>query len=195
GSNGTGLGLASVQGFIAQSGGEFSITSRRGEGTIVELHLPAATEGENPVVAREPPFDGRSGRLLFVDDAPDVLVTVSSFLRSAGFDVVPAWGPDVALRALREDGPFDCLVTDFSMPHMNGLELITQARQISPGLPALLITAWMEELQATGTGTMRVLRKPFRRDALVLELQRMIAAPQTKAAQSLLVEGVTIREQ
>jgi CheY-like chemotaxis protein len=193
GANGTGLGLSSVQGFIAQSGGEFHIASEPGRGTVVQLSLPSVTEDEAVSMTGEKPT-GCAGRLLFVDNAPDVLVTVGSFLRGAGFDVVPAWGADVALRALREEGPFDCLVTDLAIPGMNGIELITLAREICPTLPALVITARVQELQAVRTGPLWILQKPFRRDALVRELQRIIASRQPEAAQLPLLEGARIRE-
>jgi CheY-like chemotaxis protein len=145
-------------------------------------------------VVNEQQLAGCIGRLLFVDDAPDVLVTVGSFLRGAGFDVVPAWGAEVALRALREDGKFDCLITDFSMPDMNGVELIIQARAICPDLPALVITAWMQELQLAQVGPLWILQKPFRRDALLRELQRIIAIRRPETARSPLLEGISVRE-
>jgi PAS domain S-box-containing protein len=187
--NGTGLGLSSVQGFVAQSGGEFHISSEPGQGTIAELILPGVTAGEDVIAIPEARTDC-VGRLLFVDDAPDVLVTVGSFLRGAGFDVVPAWGADVALRALQEEGPFDCLITDFAMPGMNGVELTTEARRLYPDLPALIITAWMEELHMAEVGPIWILQKPFRRDALVQELKRIIAPRQVQRAESPLVEGI-----
>ncbi|MEA2738410.1 MAG: hypothetical protein QOH05_1717, partial [Acetobacteraceae bacterium] len=124
------------------------------------------------------------------DDAPDVLVTVGSFLRGAGFEVVPAWGAELALRTLREDGPFDCLITDFVMPDMNGIELITRARLICPDLPALVITAWMQELRLAEVGPLWILQKPFRRDTLVRELQRIIATRQPALVQSRIMEGI-----
>jgi PAS domain S-box-containing protein len=193
GVNGTGLGLSSVQGFVAQSGGEFHIASEPGRGTVAQLSLPGVMEGEAGVVSEEQRA-ACVGRLLFVDDAPDVLVTVGSFLRGAGFDVVPAWGAEVALRTLREEGPFDCLITDFSMPDMNGIELIRQARVICPDLPALVITAWMQELQRAQIGRLWILQKPFRRDALVRELQRIIATRRPATARSPLLEGISVRE-
>jgi PAS domain S-box-containing protein len=189
GVNGTGLGLSSVQGFIAQSGGEFCIRSALGQGSVVELSLPVAVERDMPPL-RDEPQAGARGRLLFVDDAPDVLVTVGSFLRGAGFEVVPAWGAELALRTLREDGPFDCLITDFVMPDMNGIELITRARLICPDLPALVITAWMQELRLAEVGPLWILQKPFRRDTLVRELQRIIATRQPALVQSRIMEGI-----
>ena len=187
GSNGTGLGLSSVQGFIAQSGGEFCIRSQLGQGTVVELGLPCVAGDEPPAAAGEPQT-ASIGRLLLVDDAPDVLVTVGSFLRAAGFDVLPAWGPEVALKALQQDGPFDCLVTGLAMPDINGIELVTLARTIHPGLPAVVITAWMDELDVAGTGPMWVLQKPFRRDALIRELQQIIRTSESDASQLSFVE-------
>jgi len=189
GNNGTGLGLPSVQGFIAQSGGEFRISSQPNQGTIVELVLPGVIARERPAPAIE---QGETAhrRLLFVDDAPDVLVTIGSFLKGAGFDVVPALGPALALRALRDEAPFDCLVTDFVMPAMSGTELIAQARIICPDLPALVITSWVDAVHVSEHRRTGILLKPFRRDALVEALRRLIAEQQSDAGQLSLTEGI-----
>ena len=186
--DGTGLGLSSVQGFVVQSGGEFHISSEPGHGTVVELILPGAVGSEERITIAET-RTRFAGRLLFVDDAPDVLVTVGSFLRGAGFEVVPAWGAEVALRALREEGPFDCLITDFAMPGMNGVELTAEARRIDPDLPVLIITAWMDELNVARIGPMWILQKPFRRDALIKELTRIINPRHAQLPHSPLLEG------
>jgi CheY-like chemotaxis protein len=180
GLDGTGLGLPSVQGFATQSGGELRLISAPNQGTIVELLLPGAADDSPHPVRRERSV-ANVGCILLVDDVADVLIGVAAFLRTSGFTVVPASGPEVALRALREQGPFDRLVTDYAMPGMNGGELVTAARAICPDLPALLITGWtdMHALEQR-PHAVALIHKPVKREVLVEHVRQSIAARTTE---------------
>jgi PAS domain S-box-containing protein len=183
GAKGTGLGLSMVQGFAEQSGGTLRIASAPGRGTTVELRLPAsiAAQPDDPSAPPEPPLTA-SGRVLLVDDSPDVLVTVGAFLEKAGFDVVRAENGDAALAHLAASGRFDALVSDYAMPGLNGADLILQARQIQPGLHALIITGFAALSPAgLGDGTV-VLHKPFHRRALIEALLQAMGRDPAAAA-------------
>lgn len=180
GVNGSGLGLSMVQGFARQSGGELRISSTLGQGTSVEIWLPcAATEAPAPAPASVARLQG-SGRILLVDDAPDVLLTTGAFLQGAGFDVVRAASGDHALVVLAAGERFDALVTDYAMPALNGADLILKALRLQPSLPALIITGFAE---ITGIenlpGQIQVLRKPFRREELVRRVKRLLETHKT----------------
>ena len=174
GLNGTGLGLASVLGFVTQSGGTLDIQSVLGKGTMIRLALPRATEAAEDEPEHEP-ATAKGGRLLVVDDTPEVLFAVTATLESGGFEVIHVPSPALALRAVVEDGPFDCLITDYAMPLMNGGELVRQAQLLCPGLPALIITGWADvETLERLDGAAEILRKPFKRDALLLLVSKLI---------------------
>jgi CheY-like chemotaxis protein len=106
--------------------------------------------------------------ILVVDDASDVLVSVTAFLVSAGFTVTTAADGDAALRLIAGDPRISILVTDFVMPGLSGVDLIAQAAQIRPNLKALLITGYPN---ADGLADLppltSVLTKPFRRATLI----------------------------
>ena len=70
-------------------------------------------------------------RILFVDDEPNVLQSIKRQLRKR-FDLVTAEGGQEALRVLQEEGPFAVIVSDMRMPGMNGVELLTQAKNLYP---------------------------------------------------------------
>ena len=175
GLDGTGLGLSMVQGFAEQSGGEFRMASAPGEGTTVELRLPAASPDYH---AEQPePFEARpaSGRILLVDDVADILATTGAFLERAGFVVVCAEDGYKARAMLAEGERFDALVSDYAMPGLNGADLIVEAQLLQPGLKALLITGY-GRVGYAGTlpkGT-PVLRKPFQRGDLVAALHHVM---------------------
>jgi signal transduction histidine kinase/ActR/RegA family two-component response regulator len=166
--HGTGLGLAMVQGFCEQSGGMLDIRSLPGQGTRVSVWLPRAAEPSPDLSALASPClaMGRSCNIMLVDDEPEVLALLAEGLRERGHVVVEAGGGLQALGTLAADTAIELLVTDLSMPGIDGFTLITEARRLRPGLPAMVLTGFAaeaEELlkQATKSGPIAVLRKPL----------------------------------
>ncbi|MBV8613043.1 MAG: CHASE3 domain-containing protein [Acetobacteraceae bacterium] len=188
GLEGTGLGLSMVQGFAEQSRGRLHIASTPGEGTTVELRLPPAAADarpEAPQPGQEAPRAG--GRVLLVDDDPDVLVTTEAFLDRAGFQVVRASSGDEALALLARDGErFDALVSDYAMPGLNGAALAVDSQAVQPGLPVLVITGFadVKEAVALPEGTV-VLHKPFPREHLITALRGVLRRDTEVAERSL----------
>jgi len=166
--HGTGLGLPMVQGFCEQSGGMLDIRSLPGQGTQVRLWLPQA-----PALSQAQPFPAaaslateRGCNIMLVDDEPEVLAILAEGLRERGHKVVEAAGGLQALGILAADPAIELLVTDLSMPGIDGLTLIREARRLRPGLPAMLVTGFVAEAedmlkQAARSGPIMVLRKPL----------------------------------
>src|SRR5262249_7403110 len=141
--SGSGLGLSMVQGFALQSGGAVQIRSKPGRGTTVELWLPRA--GEPPATAvtserSEVDLPPSAGHILLCDDDDDVRRFLCELLESDGYTIHEASSPEGALRTLNSSVAVDLLVVDYAMPGINGMEIIWRARQLRPGLKALLIT-------------------------------------------------------
>lgn len=170
GLDGTGLGLSMVQGFSRQSGGDARIFSTVGQGTRVEIWLPAASIARAP----QPPPASR-GHVLLVDDMADTLITTSAFLERDGFTVQRATGAGEALSLIASGAGFDIIITDYMMPGLTGVDLIDQVRAQRPRLPALIITGFAEILgyvpESHGT---KVLRKPFKREALARQIDALL---------------------
>jgi PAS domain S-box-containing protein len=170
---GAGLGLTIAQEFARQSGGDLRIASVPGRGTQAELALPlpSSTTHADPEVRRVPAME----RLLLVDDVADVLVISAAFLRGAGFDVAFASSGDEALARISAGERFDALVADYALPGLNGIELILQARQLRPELPALLISGFTDiaEVDALPEGV-ALMTKPFQRRDFVAALRHAI---------------------
>jgi PAS domain S-box-containing protein len=175
GLDGTGLGLAMVQGFSRQSGGDVRATSTPGKGSTFEIWLPELPATAAPVhPADREAIAGQGGRVLLVDDAADVLITLDAFLRLGGFTVQQANSGRRALELMTEGAQFDVLVTDYMMPGMNGLELIRQARRLQPDLPAMVVSGFAEaaDFMAELPNTI-LLHKPFDRDLLMSQVQAL----------------------
>ncbi len=192
---GTGLGLSMAKGFAEQSGGELSIESQPGMGTTVRLWLPMAMSGRGGTTPPEGPA-GTTGAgaarplvsawVLLVDDDELVRETIAAFLEEEGFRLLMAASGAEALALLAAGETVDVLVTDLSMPGMDGIALIRAAQQRRPDLPALLLTGYAQEdavLAVNGalSGTFSLLRKPVRGRELVDRL-RTLMAERTDAA-------------
>lgn len=166
---GTGLGLSMARGFAEQSGGALAIASEPGRGTTVRLWLPVAGAGDAAVgPAREESvasLGSNAPRILLVDDEDLVREVLAAQLADRGHDVVQAEGGATALALLDAGEPVDLLVSDLSMPGMDGIALIREAHRRKPRLPAILLTGHAEEATALAiggavSGSFTLLRKP-----------------------------------
>jgi CheY-like chemotaxis protein len=188
GAEGLGLGLAMVHGFARQSGGDARIFSTPGEGTIVELWLPAAaapgdaTPQQGPVAAppdapadAHPQHPAARSRILVVDDQQAVLDVVSNVLRQAGYDVLAAGGGEAALALVAAGAEVDAMVTDYTMPGLSGIDVVRELRRLRPGTPSLIITgfAGIADFDPDAHDCV-IIGKPFRRDALLAALRRLL---------------------
>lgn len=175
---GTGLGLSMVHGLAAQSDGAMRIISRPGQGTTVELWLPAA---HRPAAAQASPSShptrsGRAHRVLLVDDDPLILLSTAALLEDLGHAVIPAYSGAAALEMLRAGETVDLVITDQAMPGMLGMELVRQIRESWPELPILLATGYADLPQGEDPGPPR-LAKPYTQAQLATEIARLISEP------------------
>ena len=169
---GTGLGLSMVYGFAKQSGGAFRIESKLGVGTRAELWLPRAQgEEARPLRRAASAQDGKSvGSLsiLLVDDHDGVRATTAAALTDLGHDVIEASDGTQAIEMLAaRPRCCDLLISDYAMPRVSGAEVIRQAREICPDLPALIITGYADERSVSRRPSdVLVLSKPFTAEQL-----------------------------
>jgi two-component system cell cycle sensor histidine kinase/response regulator CckA len=163
---GTGLGLATVEGIVAQSGGRIQVDSVVGRGTTIRLLLPLSAEP-----ARKPgPGSSTSkatpprARILVVEDEDPVRAVVMRTLQAEGYEVLGARDGREALKVLEEvGGAISMVITDIVMPGMGGGQLV---RELTGRYPSISII-WMSghpresELHAADVGPGHVfLHKP-----------------------------------
>jgi len=171
---GTGLGLSMVHGLAAQSGGTLSLSSKPGEGTVVELWLPQAGAEAILDTRIQPHATAGAGAasvgartILLVDD--DLLVSTGAvaMLEDLGHMVVTANSGRQALEMLNTSEGVDLVITDHAMPEMTGLELARKIRAVRPEL-GLILASGYAELPADGCEELGLFRlpKPFRLDEL-----------------------------
>jgi PAS domain S-box-containing protein len=176
---GTGLGLSMIHGLAVQLNGELRLHSVVGQGTQAELWLPMTVrrvrEARAEVVdAGQLPMSAL--RVLMVDD--DALVAMSSvdMLEDLGHSVAEANSGAAALAMLRSGETFDLMITDYSMPGMNGAELGKAARELFPELPILVASGYADLPPGAGIELPR-LGKPYSQAQLATEIGKLFRQP------------------
>ena len=170
---GTGLGLAMARSFAEQSGGELVIDTALGQGTTVTLFLPMSEATEPDAAPVEPAsLATPPAQLLVVDDDPLVRSVLGAVFERLGHRAEVVESGEDALRRLKEGAPCDLLLTDLTMPGLNGIELLREARRQRPRLPCILLTGNLDEEATLAVsalsegGPFTVLRKPMAPDSL-----------------------------
>jgi len=146
GTAGTGLGLAMVQGIVKRHNGTVEIESQLGHGTTFIIHLPLKQK-QLPAIPPEVPALARSLRVLVVDDEPLVRAIAEAWLIEDGHTVAVATNGMEALTRLKT-GKFDLMITDKSMPDLNGEQLAIAISESVPGLPIILMTGFGDLMKA-----------------------------------------------
>ena len=165
---GTGLGLATVHGIVAQHKGWVEVDSGVNVGSTFRVYLPAAAQARveaAPALPVKPVRRGRETVLLVEDDLP-VRQVVGRSLRALGYQVHEAANGQEAMTLWQTHGPqVDLLFTDMVMPEgMTGLELAEQLQALKPGLKVIISSGYSDEMVEAGVPTktgMVYLPKPY----------------------------------
>jgi CheY-like chemotaxis protein len=130
----------------------------------------------------------QGARILVADDDPQLLDAVAESLTRRGADVVCAEGGAELIEQLAEQGPFGLVITDISMPWMNGLQAMYSARTAGLGTAVIVMTALRDEripeqVRALGENA-RLLHKPFEQGELLSAATDLLAAKRPNADSS-----------
>jgi PAS domain S-box-containing protein len=179
GEEGTGLGLSVSHSIVERHGGDLKVDSRPGEGTTFTITLPIGMNPTGEATAGGEPGVERKGRILLVDNDPQVLAILGEMLKDAGHHVLPVPSGPEALRVFVPSG-FDLVITNVGMPEMSGWDVAEQLRARDPNIPVIFITGWglQEEDQARcrRLGITALLFKPVPPPELHRKVQIALAA-------------------
>jgi PAS domain S-box-containing protein len=169
---GTGLGLATVHGIVAQHKGWVEVESEVGKGTTFKVFLPASTKRRSEAApVAQPAVKGGEEAILVVEDEASVRRLVALTLRKLGYAVFVAENGQAALNLWQERcGEFDLLFSDMVMPEgLTGLDLSEKLRKEKPNLKVIISSGYSGE--TTGRSRLAAngiiyLQKPYRTENL-----------------------------
>lgn len=181
---GTGLGLAIVRGIMQDHGGSVRLESELGVGTSVDCLFPALeVETENVALATLDAPQGRGERILLVEDEEGLARLGRLRLESIGYQVLVETDPERVLqRIAAEAEPFALMITDYNMPHLNGLDLSRMVHAAHPVLRILLTTGFVGDLPPDSlrdAGIVGLARKPSTIAEIATDIRSALDAPPT----------------
>jgi PAS domain S-box-containing protein len=163
---GTGLGLAVVHGIMQSHDGAITVDSVPGMGTEFRLYFPAIETGETESInIPVQPARGKGERILLIDDEASIAQIGERMLNKLGYRATALTSSSQAL-ALYQQSPdeFDAIITDLTMPEINGVEFARRVFQSRPDMPVILSTGFMHSLEidrARNLGVKHFIEKPF----------------------------------
>lgn len=176
---GTGLGLASVYGFIKQSNGHISVYSEIGKGTTFKIYLPqhSAEKAETILLKEETNKFHGTETILLAEDEPSIRKLIAKILISAGYNVIQAEdGIDALEKAEQSSGKIDMLLTDLVMPRMGGKELYDKLMEKRRGIRVLYISGYTDNVIVHNfvmQDGVNFLQKPFRPQELLQKIRKV----------------------
>jgi PAS domain S-box-containing protein len=177
--SGTGLGLAVVYGIVASHGGFIDVHSTVGKGSTFEIFLPVTArrvEGQQEQVVVPTLARGR-GKILVVDDEPQVREVICRVLQACGYTVVSATNGRDALSRFSRDGNFDLVILDMVMPDMGGRECLARLLKADADIKVIVATGFTVDdsaLELLKEGALEILEKPFDLKILTEKVQKLL---------------------
>jgi PAS domain S-box-containing protein len=170
-----GMGMAIVHGVVTETGGHIGVCSEPGVGTAITVLLPLGAKS-GPVSPAEPSAAAASApprdkTVLVVDDEPDMRQACRLMLSRAGLQpLVAADGAEAIAIAQQHPGPIDVLLTDITMPGMNGAEVAERVSAIHPGIRVVFMSGYAQPFltqQGQLPSGVNLVEKPFTKAALL----------------------------
>jgi len=168
---GTGMGLALVHGIVHSCGGDITVASKPGEGSIFHIYLPTISDTEDKFKDKDTaPLPTGNERILVVDDDEEISHINQRTLESLGYNVTALTSSiDTLATFQKEPDEFDLVLTDMTMPKMTGAELSEKIFALRHDIPIIICTGFsdlMSEDIAKKMGIKDYILKPVSKKTL-----------------------------
>lgn len=181
---GTGLGLSMVHGIVQNHAGHVEVRSNPGQGSRFEIFLPVSSGSEAADAFEAPMPAGGNEHILFVDDEEMIVEMMESMLPALGYKVTCFTNSHAALAAFKASpGSFDLLISDLSMPQMDGDQLAEAVKAFAPDLPIIIITGNNDTFGQDRIDKLNIanmMRKPIRQSDLDIAIRQALGREQGK---------------
>ncbi|MCG6879410.1 MAG: PAS domain S-box protein [Deltaproteobacteria bacterium] len=176
--SGTGLGMASVYGIIKSHGGYIDVYSKKGEGTVFGIYLPATEKKLEEKKALPDVIVKGKETVLLVDDEEMVLYSGGDMLKYLGYEVLLAKNGQEALELYRKNQhKIDMILLDLIMPVMSGGETFDRMKEMNPKIKVLLSSGYSiegEGKEMLKRGCDAFIQKPFKIEQLSQKIREIL---------------------
>jgi two-component system, cell cycle sensor histidine kinase and response regulator CckA len=177
GENGTGLGLATVYGIVKQQNGHVRVYSELGTGTTFKVYLPLEKQAVIPQLEPAELAPAPAPNILVVEDDPIVRPIIAKILHRHGYNTQEAQSGEEALEFCRRANcSFDLVITDITLPGMNGVQFAEQLKLICPDMRFIFSSGYTE--LATNDRHLlppdaEFIEKPFSPSQLIAKIKKL----------------------
>ena len=155
--DGTGVGLATVNGIVKKYGGEIIVESEIEKGSTFSVYLPVTRKPTEAKPYNGEAFPAGNKSILVVDDEVPVARMFCGLLKSLGYSVAMSTSSIEALALFRtKPNDFDLVITDMTMPNMTGDRLAIELMKIRPDIPVILCTGYNKKISDESASEMGI---------------------------------------
>lgn len=180
--SGTGMGLSVVHGVVKDHGGFITVDSQPGVGTSFLLYFPVLNQPAEQQLDEDEDLPVGNEQILLVDDEQDLLDASEEFLTMLGYRVTTCASGTEALELFSKDPQqFDLVITDQTMPKLQGTQLASQLLALRQDMPIILCTGYsgkINEEEARNAGIKAFCQKPLKQSHLANVVREVLDAEQ-----------------
>jgi signal transduction histidine kinase/CheY-like chemotaxis protein len=197
---GTGLGLAISHRFAQMMGGQISVESEQGKGSVFTLYLPAYVTAEASGTVKPKQFGAPAAAapepkpqpktILMIDDDPAERELMQRSLTKSGFNVVAVADGEEGMRVAKRIRPL-AITLDVLLPGIDGWEVLRQLKADSElaDIPVIMVTIVDNEFKGADCGASGYLMKPVDRELLVKQIEKYCEIPPSTSVEEVSVDA------